>query len=1446
MSDDELDNPAVGGRDLYENLLAQHIEKKIEAAIRSSMGRQHPVEPAQEDHHRITVRGDIVAVFDPDNNSTTADGWLQKIDQLGDVHGWTDYEKSSYMQMKLRGTAKDWFDRLTSYDKTWQEWKAALVLAFPRHTDYATVLEELVQRKKRSDETMTHYYHAKLAFIQQCRLDDMAAISCIINGLPLELQPNARAYQCDHPDQLYANFISPLENYRSPMEPPAKRYRHETKGASTSRQPARKSGSVECFRCGKMGHYARDCRQNAEGYRLKCFKCNQYGHKRDQCTSGKGNQKEVKLIQSEAYNKVYEKDCIVNGVAAKGYVDTGSQVNVISAAFVARNQLLVRPASTFLRGFGGAVISISSEADLFVNIDGLEMHSTAVVTKADMSAYDFIIGQPIINADNVALRIEKGKCFLGENLLEMFRSLSVGEDECRKERPVFRLIKDVSLTPHTMTFVEVQVAGVSEGVDVFMDSQRYQLGKSIIHVPAMVCPSPIAKLPVFNVGPDTVLWEANKLIGRGERCDTLVIPPKVEVSFTRDCANVGRIEIEKVIVGSSLADTDKRKLFGILQKWSHCFVENMNELGTVAGCELDIKLEDESKTVCYRPYRLSFEERNVVRSKVNELLEAGVIRESNSRFASPIVLVKKKNGEYRMCVDFRALNKMTVRDVYPMSNIEEQLNSLSGQVYFTSLDCSNGFHQIKVNEKSVPKTAFITPDGHFEYLKMPFGLVNAPAVFQRALNLALGKLRFERVLVYMDDLLLPSSSIEEGLELIETVIRVLDEANFKLNLKKCSFLMSSIQYLGHEISLDGISPGEVKTAAVINFKTPTSVHEVRQFLGLAGYFRKFVQNFAIIAAPIIKLTKKNVPFEWGETQTGAFNELKQHLANKPILMPFNHRFKSQVHTDASSKGIAGILLQEQADKHLKPVAYFSRVTSPAEQVYHSYELETLAVVETLQRFRIYLIGSHFTIVTDCSAVRYTFSKKDLIPRIARWWLRVQEFDFEIEHRPSDSMKHVDALSRNPQVMLLTQEDWFLSVQLQDDLIHQIVEQLNNNTNPDLDRDYVYKNSRLYRKTTNGEKLVIPRGARFQLLHKYHDEIGHPGLARCSQLIKDNYWFPKMTRFIVKYVKSCLRCAYKKGHYGKFEGELHPIPKPDVPMHTVHIDHIGPYVKSKSGYSYVLTMVDSFTKFMIAKPSRTLGSAECIKILHEVFCGFLGYPKRIISDNGLAFSSRHFAEFVSERQIKHVLTAVATPRANGQVERFHRTLLDAMRTSGDDNDLYWDTRVPDIIWGINNTVNSSTKYTPHELLFGYKGNLLNNLESRQPTENLRVKRTRAQDNLKNVARKMKERYDRKRKRATKYKRGDLVLWKGGNSCNITGVNKKLDGKFTGPYVVEKLFEGDRYRIRSVKGMRGYKNFSTLVAVDALRPFKSMQGGGETDESDDEQVQTREDLIDLLES
>ncbi|CAG9114451.1 unnamed protein product [Plutella xylostella] len=867
------------------------------------------------------------------------------------------------------------------------------------------------------------------------------------------------------------------------------------------------------------------------------------------------------------------------------------------------------------------------------------------------------------------------------------------------------------------------------------------------------------------------------------------------------------ILLDQINVDDDLDSKTKEKLCEVLNSKRDCFAFTLEELGKTSLTQMHIELKDDIP-VTYRPYRLSMPERAKVNDIVDNLLTNGIIRESQSEYASPIILVAKKNGEKRLCVDYRALNRKTVKEKFPMPLVDDQIDSLSEQVYFTTLDLTSGYHQVPVAEESKHVTAFVTPDGHFEYNRMPFGLTNAPAVFQRLVLTLLRRQPIPGVLAYMDDIIIPSKTIDEGMEKLIAVLNLLKEANLTLNLSKCHFFKSRIDYLGFEISSDGVKPGLKKTEAVAAFKTPQNVHEVRQFVGLASFFRRFVPGFASIARPLTSLTKNNVAWSWGEEQSCAFSRLKEILVTRPVLAIYNHKYETELHTDASLVGLGGILLQRpNKESPFRAVAYFSRQTTAEEQHYHSYELETLAVVASLSRFRVYLLGLDFKVVTDCNALRTTLTRRDLIPRIARWWLLVQEFTFTIEYRPGAQLAHADALSRNPVqenrenieiVMQVGEVHWLQSVQLSDPRLCHIKAVLDTKCQEakDIQQNYTLKDGKIYRKVDGELRWAVPRDARWKIMQQCHDQAGHFSYVKTLEKVKRDYWFPRMTQFIKKYVRACIPCAHAKGPGGKREGLLHPIPKPNVPFQCLHIDHLGPFVKSKRGNIYILGIIDSFTKFVILKAVKNTKSKTSISALKDVFALF-GTPRNLISDRGTSFTSAEFKSFMETAEVKHTLNAVATPRANGQIERYNRSILSSLTVlcHGDD-DRDWDEKLSQVQWSLNNTINQGTGKTPAEVVFGKstvnmsEGHLHETNENHDvPIESIERIREEVVENINSQQEKMKSRYDSKRCKAKIYKVGDLVMVQ--KSSRTPGESNKLTPSYSGPYRVTAAFDHDRY-------------------------------------------------------
>lgn len=915
------------------------------------------------------------------------------------------------------------------------------------------------------------------------------------------------------------------------------------------------------------------------------------------------------------------------------------------------------------------------------------------------------------------------------------------------------------------------------------------------------------------------LKTADVLIGQNFTEDPQIKYERVGDSLNFSYLNkINLINKLYINIGESSQDFAKA-IQSLIESFSECFENNIK---TIPNVEMEIKLKVLDPIVC-RPYRLAETEKQSLREMIDELLKSGTIRRSESSYSSPVVLVPKPTGEKRLCVDYRALNKITIIESYPLPLIEDLINRLVGFKYFTCLDFLSGYHQIKMAESSVKYTAFITPEGKYEYLKVPFGLSNAPYIFQRTVDTILSKLRFTKILIYLDDILIPSKTESEGLEILRDVLEILQQHNITLNLSKCKFLQTKINYLGYQIAEGTLTPSPNKQNAIDNFPTPQSVHNVRQFLGLVGHFRKFVPQFSQKSRPLTQLLRKDMTWTWSTSEQKSFDMLRKSLTQSPILNIYDPNSENILCTDASRMGVAGILTQIQ-DKLEVVIGYFSRHTTPTEQRYHSFELEMLAVVAAVKHFRHYLIGNRFKIITDCSAVKHSMNKKDLNPRIGRWILELQEYNFEIIHKPGTQMSHVDALSRNPPVQLnqtvvvIATNDWLLAAQQADAelvSIKNILEAGDKIQNKLVFQNYILKRNKILRRTECGDRLVVPKSCQWQLLRYNHDDIGHFSFKKTFERISSNFWFSHMRRFIQKYVTACINCSFIKTSGGKKGGYLHPIVKTPRPFHTIHVDHLGPFVKSKRGNTQIIVFIDAYTKFIFIYPVKDTKVANVLIKFQEIIKIF-GVPKRVISDRGSSFTSNNFVDFCSERHIHHHLNAVGMPRGNGQVERYNRTILESLATMGaDHDDDEWDRNVINIQLGLNNTWNRALNCTPSELLMGYRTGPDNHVETEPSSVDITELRRRVSERTEVYQNNHKRRFDDSRCEAREFSVGDLVLVH--LSCIAsTGASRKLLPKYKGPFEIVEILNADRYRVSDIRGSsRSQTPYEGVYASEHLK-------------------------------
>ncbi|GFU44294.1 transposon Tf2-8 polyprotein [Trichonephila clavipes] len=598
----------------------------------------------------------------------------------------------------------------------------------------------------------------------------------------------------------------------------------------------------------------------------------------------------------------------------------------------------------------------------------------------------------------------------------------------------------------------------------------------------------------------------------------------------------------------------------------------------------------------------------------------------------------------RLCIDYRKLNKKIVKDRYPFPIIEEVLDKLGNGKIFTTLDLKNAFFHVDVDEASRRYTAFVTETGQYEFLKVPYGLSISSNYFQRYINYVFRELlRDGTLIIYLDDIIIPATDEKEAYTKLARVLETASRYGIELNLKKYQFLQGKINFLGHVIQNGIIQLSAEKTVSVCNFPEPKNAKDVQSFLGLTGYFRKYIPSYAMIARPLSDLLRGTNPFEFGHAQKIAFQNLKKALSNEPVLHLFKEGAKLELHTDACKLGLGAVLLQQGEDERFYPIHYMSKKTSIQEEKLCSYELEVLAVIEALKKFRNYLLGRKFRIQTDCAAFAKTLYKKELTPKMARWSIFLTEFDYEVVHRLAKQMQHVDALSRHP-VMLVTSAELTYKIanaQESDDYIRTIKMLLQEGKTS----EFIVSNKILYKISEDQELLVVPDMMQVDVIKKAHS-FGHFAATKAEELVKRDYYFPNMRRCIEN-VKNCVECILVNKKRGKGEGFLNPIPKEDLPLSTYHVDFIGPLPTINKNYNHIFTVIDAFTKFTWLYPTKSTTAQEAIerlKLQQKTF----GNPSRVINDKGGAFRSKEFEDYCADEQISNVQITTGVPRGNGQV------------------------------------------------------------------------------------------------------------------------------------------------------------------------------------------------------
>lgn len=701
----------------------------------------------------------------------------------------------------------------------------------------------------------------------------------------------------------------------------------------------------------------------------------------------------------------------------------------------------------------------------------------------------------------------------------------------------------------------------------------------------------------------------------------------------------------------------------------------------------------------------------------------------------------------------------------------------------------------------------------------------------------LGHLKWTMALVYLDDVIVYGSTFDEHLQRLTSVLDALSSANLRLKPEKCYFGYKEVTYLGHVVSKRGITPDPVKLQAFAEYPVPTSLKEVKSFQGFASYFRRFISDYARRAAPMTRLLRKNVPWRWTAEEQASFEDLKSALLSAPILAHFDPAKATYLHTDASGEGLGAVLLQQDGDDTQRVVSYASRRLTDAEQRYHSSELECLALVWSVQHFRPYLYGRHFTVVTDNSALTWLQSKKDLTAKLARWSILLQEHNFTIVHRSGKEHQDADFLSRHPMKNMPDSPDHdacfcastfnLNAGQEQDCEIQDIVSRLQTTDVPPttnrLRKAYQVRAGLLCHRSSSTKHWVpvVPSSLRGAVLHLCHDDptAGHLGRDKTFQKILERYWWSGLRKDVASYVASCSQCQQRKSPNTSKPCELHPIPPPEAPFEVWGIDHLGPFPRTSDGNRYILVAVDHLTKWVELCPVASTSTEEVVRFLRTQLLLRHGVPRMIITDRGTAFTSAVFSEELASQGITHAKAAPYRPQTNGLVERANRTIAGILYSYVNVKHTDWDTFVPFAAFAMNTVKQSSTTYTPFQLVHGRTAVLPQECSSSVAWRN------RGDDFADNN---FQHRLDDARKRArmailhsqqraaSRYSApgstpclspGDLVLVR--REQRKKGRAQKLLPKYRGPCEVTKKIGPLTYEVRDWGTSRKTKTFSAHV-------------------------------------
>ena len=1052
-------------------------------------------------------------------------------------------------------------------------------------------------------------------------------------------------------------------------------------------------------------------------------------------------------------------------------VDSGAGMTLVHKRLVPTKDYKIQATTRRIAGVTGTDLGLLGEVDVEFEIKGRRItHHCLVSEEMDMDA---LLGFDFLKAGGYVLDFSPGEPTSRGPKPEAY--LKLNHDSGLRSTEL-RLGKETYLPANTRTYIQVApeeslnnclearvepVALTEDGV--WTEDSVTNIGTDGRILVGLVNSSPqgvtlerrtllarVTSVPGKHLNVLTIQDWLETVETPATYCHQIVVDGTVDPNRPARSGHLGAEEAQKKnrsnrilqkIDRTTMTVDQQYIIRSLVQQRPGCFALDGEPLSTTPLTQFRLHTGN-TPPIRRRAYRLPECHKTVLKQIINRQLEAGIIAPSRSEWSAPILLVPKKDtGKFRLVVDHRMLNKSLRKDSYPLPRINDLLDELGGAKIYTTLDMKDSYHQVAIHPADRHKTAFICREGLFEYIRMSMGISTAPSCFQRMLEQLFADMKQKGVLIYLDDIIVYTKDLSTHHQVLKEVFERLELARLTLRPEKCQFFKERVTYLGHLVTAEGVYPHYENVRKVREYPVPNTVKQLRSFLGLAAYYRRFVRNFSAIAKPLTELTKKETRWSWEEAQQQAFETLRRRLTEAPILAYPRFDTPFVLQTDASDYCLGAVLSQTQ-DGAERVISYGSRSLKPAELNYSTTEKEALSIVHFVGEYRPYLLGRKFYVETDHNPLTFLNKQQEPKGRLGRWAIALSEFEYEVRYKPGRVNNNADALSRLPDshvgtVAAILEPDGdqpdlvecistakIRAAQQRDEWCRAMINYLRRNELPSRGETLIRRvaleanrymirgdgvltyvpHARAYSAPEMGiaPVIVLPEPLRPVVLELLHDHLsaGHLGFQKTLRKVSERFHWQGMYADVERYTKRCHSCAKVKTPPILRKAPHAAFTTVTKPLEEIQIDFVGPISpRAHDGSSVILVVTDCFTKYAEAYPlANQKAPLVAQTLVEQYFCRY-GAPLKLHSDQGKSFRSALVKEIMRLYQVKHVQGSAYRPQSQGSVERLNRVLVEMLKNYTTQDVFRWNEYIPYVVSAYNASVHASTLYTPYELFYG---------------------------------------------------------------------------------------------------------------------------------------------------